>query len=47
MIGKLRGIVDAAGADHVAVQLIAEPGTDLDAGFRRLAQILALPAPPA
>jgi probable F420-dependent oxidoreductase len=35
----------AAGADHVAVQLIAEPGTDLDAGFRRLAGILALPAP--
>ncbi len=35
----------AAGADHVAVQLIAGPGTDLDAGFRRLAQILALPAP--
>jgi probable F420-dependent oxidoreductase len=35
----------AAGADHVAVQLIAEPGTDLDAGFRRLAEILALPAP--
>jgi probable F420-dependent oxidoreductase len=34
----------AAGADHVAVQLIAEPGTDLDAGFRRLAEILALPA---
>jgi len=31
----------AAGADHVAVQLIAEPGTDLDAGFRRLAEILA------
>jgi probable F420-dependent oxidoreductase len=35
----------AAGADHVAVQLIAEPGTDLDDGFRRLAEILALPAP--
>jgi len=35
----------AAGADHVAVQLIAEPGTDLDAAFRRLAEILALPAP--
>jgi probable F420-dependent oxidoreductase len=34
----------AAGADHVAVQLVAEPGTDLDAGFRRLADILALPA---
>src|ERR1700722_10777281 len=35
----------AAGADHVAVQLIAGPGDDLDAGFRRLAEILALPAP--
>ena len=38
-----------AGADHVAVQLIAEPGAepgaDLDAGFRRLAEILALRAP--
>jgi hypothetical protein len=30
----------AADADHVAVQLIAEPGADLDAGFRRLAEIL-------
>ena len=35
----------AAGADHVAVQLIGEPGTDLNAGFRGLAEILALPAP--
>jgi probable F420-dependent oxidoreductase len=35
----------AAGADHVAVQLITEPGTDLDVGFRRLAEILVLPAP--
>jgi probable F420-dependent oxidoreductase len=34
-----------AGADHVAVQLIAEPEADLDAGFRRLAELLALPAP--
>jgi hypothetical protein len=33
----------AAGADHVAVQLIAEPDTDLDAGFRRLAEILEGP----
>jgi probable F420-dependent oxidoreductase len=32
----------AAGADHVAVQLIAEPGADLDAGFRRLAEILGV-----
>jgi probable F420-dependent oxidoreductase len=32
-----------AGADHVAVQLIAEPGIDLDDGFRRLAGLLALP----
>jgi probable F420-dependent oxidoreductase len=31
-----------AGADHVAVQLIAEPGADLDAGFRRLAGLLSL-----
>jgi probable F420-dependent oxidoreductase len=31
-----------AGADHVAIQLIAEPGADLDAGFRRLAGLLAL-----
>lgn len=31
-----------AGADHVAVQLIAGPGADLDAGFSRLAQILDL-----
>jgi probable F420-dependent oxidoreductase len=30
-----------AGADHVAIQLIAEPDTDLDAGFRRLAELLA------
>jgi hypothetical protein len=30
-----------AGADHVAVQLIAEPGSDLDAGFGRLAALLA------
>jgi len=38
-----------AGAGHVAIQLIAEPGTDLDAGFRRLAGLLALPGaePPA
>jgi probable F420-dependent oxidoreductase len=34
-----------AGADHVAVQLIGEPAADLDAGFRRLAELLALPAP--
>jgi probable F420-dependent oxidoreductase len=33
-----------AGADHVAIQLIAEPDTHLDAGFRRLAELLALPA---
>ena len=31
-----------AGADHVAVQLIAGPGADLDAGFSRLAHILGL-----
>jgi hypothetical protein len=31
-----------AGADHVAVQLIAGPGADLDVGFSRLAQILGL-----
>ena len=31
-----------AGADHVAVQLIAAPDADLDAGFGRLAQILGL-----
>lgn len=31
-----------AGADHVAVQLIAGPGADLDAGLSRLAQILGL-----
>jgi probable F420-dependent oxidoreductase len=31
-----------AGADHVAIQLIAEPGADLDAGFRRLARLLPL-----
>ena len=31
-----------AGADHVAVQLIAGPGADRDAGFSRLAQILGL-----
>ena len=31
-----------AGADHVAIQLIAEPGADLDAGFRRLAGLLPL-----
>ncbi len=31
-----------AGADHVAVQLIAGPEGDLDAGFRQLAQLLAL-----
>jgi probable F420-dependent oxidoreductase len=31
-----------AGADHVAVQLITGPGADLDAGLRRLAQILGL-----
>jgi probable F420-dependent oxidoreductase len=30
-----------AGADHVAIQLIAEPD-DLDAGFRRLAEVLTL-----
>ena len=32
----------AAGADHVAVQLIAEPAADLDAGFRRLASVLGV-----
>ena len=32
----------AAGADHVAVQLIAEPDADLDAGFRRLAGVLGV-----
>jgi probable F420-dependent oxidoreductase len=31
-----------AGADHVAVQLIAEPDADLDAGFRRLAAVLGV-----
>jgi probable F420-dependent oxidoreductase len=31
-----------AGADHVAVQLIAEPDADLDAGFRRLAGALGV-----
>jgi probable F420-dependent oxidoreductase len=31
-----------AGADHVAVQLVAGSGADLDAGLRRLAQILGL-----
>ncbi len=31
-----------AGADHVAVQLIAEPGDDVDAGFSRLARLLEL-----
>jgi probable F420-dependent oxidoreductase len=31
-----------AGADHVAVQLIAEPDADLDAGFRRLARVLGV-----
>ncbi len=31
-----------AGADHVAVNLIPGPGTDLDAGFRRLAGVLRL-----
>ena len=31
-----------AGADHVAIQLITEPGADLDAGFRRLARLLSL-----
>jgi probable F420-dependent oxidoreductase len=31
-----------AGADHVAVQLIAEPDADLDAGFRRLAEVLGV-----
>jgi probable F420-dependent oxidoreductase len=30
-----------AGADHLAIQLIAEPD-DLDAGFRRLAELLTL-----
>jgi probable F420-dependent oxidoreductase len=33
-----------AGADHVAIQLIAKPD-DLDAGFGRLAELLAFPAP--
>jgi probable F420-dependent oxidoreductase len=31
-----------AGADHVAVQLLAGRGTDLDAGYRRLAAVLGL-----
>jgi probable F420-dependent oxidoreductase len=31
-----------AGADHVALQLIGQPGADLDAGFRQLAGLLAL-----
>ena len=31
-----------AGADHVAVQLVAEPDADLDAGFRRLAEVLGV-----
>jgi probable F420-dependent oxidoreductase len=31
-----------AGADHVAVQLIAGPDDDVDAGFRRLAGVLPL-----
>jgi probable F420-dependent oxidoreductase len=31
-----------AGADHVAVQLIAKQGDDLDAGFGRLAEVLQL-----
>jgi probable F420-dependent oxidoreductase len=31
-----------AGADHVAIQLIAEPDADLDAGFRRLAGVLGV-----
>jgi probable F420-dependent oxidoreductase len=32
-----------AGADHVAIQLLAEPGPDLLAGYRALAQALGLP----
>ena len=35
-----------AGADHVAIQLIAEPD-DLDPGFRRLAELLTLRLSPA
>jgi probable F420-dependent oxidoreductase len=35
-----------AGADHVAIQLIGDPGIDLDAGFRRLAELLALVTEP-
>jgi hypothetical protein len=31
-----------AGADHVAIQLITEPGADLEAGYRRLAGLLPL-----
>ena len=31
-----------AGADHVAVQLVAGPDADLDAGFRRLAEVLGV-----
>jgi probable F420-dependent oxidoreductase len=31
-----------AGADHVAVQVVAGPGADLDVGFSRLGQILGL-----
>jgi probable F420-dependent oxidoreductase len=31
-----------AGADHVCVQLLTEPGTDLPGGYRKLAQALGL-----
>jgi probable F420-dependent oxidoreductase len=31
-----------AGADHVCVQLVTEPGTDLPDGYRKLAQALGL-----
>jgi probable F420-dependent oxidoreductase len=31
-----------AGADHVALQLVGASGDDVDAGFRRLAQLLGL-----
>jgi probable F420-dependent oxidoreductase len=32
----------AAGADHVAIQLLTEPGTDPVPGYQELAQALAL-----
>ena len=41
--GAAAGREAGAGADHVAIHLIAGPGTDPDAGFRRLASLLSLP----